>query len=414
MKQLSLLGLIICLSCTIGKAATVSGTVINSVTSAAIANQKVFIYDSLTFWQDSTLTNTSGVYSFTIPSTIPTGDLIMLSTYGCGTSRSNSFFYAGTSVTSNFSMCSGTFQLHGNIYQGGSPNSGPAMVWLIRKQYDPILMDTTLTAIDSQTITGSSYSFTYGSMPTGILLLKAALKPSNTNYSNFLPTYFYTSLVWSGAITLTTSNFYSSNLTHIILNAGTNTGGPGFIGGSVLLGANKSAGVGDPLDSRILILTTAAGQAVGYTYSNVQGQFSFSNLAYGTYKIFGDAWGKTNPALTVTISASNASVGNVLFEENSSTFKGKIGGLGVEPGNPLQSLSLYPNPAHGFVSLDGLNAINGSKTLILKDVTGALLSHTAVAAGANATISTGTLPAGLYLLQVQTEVGTASYKFVKE
>ena len=78
--------------------------------------------------------------------------------------------------------------------------------------------------------------------------------------------------------------FYRTNISLI---AGTNPGGPGFIGDSVLLGANKSAAVGDALDGRMLLLATSSGQAVAYTSSNASGQFSFPNLAYGTYDFRG-------------------------------------------------------------------------------------------------------------------------------
>jgi hypothetical protein len=331
----------------------------------------------------------------------------------------NTFFWYGSNVTSNFSLCGSTtpYLLHGTVSLGGATNNGVAMVYLIRQEYDSTLMDTVLTAIDSMTTNpagGGTYSKGYSSIPYGTLLLKAALVPSHPSYASYLPTYYSSSLMWSGATALNSARFNSANVTNINLIAGTNPGGPGFIGGSVLLGANKGAAVGDPLSNRILLLTTGTGQAVGYTYSNAAGQFSFSNLPYNTYKIFGDAWGKSNPMLTVTISAGNASVSNIIFEENSSKFEGHIGNLGIGGNNPLQSVSVYPNPANNYVSLSGLSNINGNKTVVLRDITGATISTTDVKAGANPNIITSDLPAGMYMLQIQTAEGSASYKFVKE
>jgi hypothetical protein len=202
--------------------------------------------------------------------------------------------------------------------------------------------------------------------------------------------------------------------TTINLTAGLNPGGSGFIGGSVLLGANKSTGVGDPLKGRILLLTDASGQAVAFTYSDAGGQFSFSNLDYGTYQIFGDAWGKDNPPLTVTLSSASPSVSNIVFEENSSAFRGHYDAVGVpaEPG--LASLSVYPNPASSYVSVQGLAAIEGDKQVLLRDIHGRLLSTTHVKAGLDASIPTSQLPPGMYLLQVQTARGTEHYKFIRQ
>jgi hypothetical protein len=194
--------------------------------------------------------------------------------------------------------------------------------------------------------------------------------------------------------------------------AGTNPGGPGFIGGSVLVGANKSTAVGDPL-SRILLLTTMSGQPVAYTYSDASGHFQFSGIALGTYQIFGDAWGKTNPALTVTLSAAKPSVSDVVFEENNKTFKGHIGNLNAGTTIALNAVAAYPNPVTDHVQLSGLNAISGSKTVVLTDITGAVIARQTVEYGSPASISTGTLAAGIYMLQLQTSEGSASFKIVK-
>src|SRR6188768_216714 len=70
MKQLSLLAILLCLVTGFAKAATVSGTVTNAATSSPAASQRVYIYDSLVAYNDSTLTNSSGVYSFTLPSAV--------------------------------------------------------------------------------------------------------------------------------------------------------------------------------------------------------------------------------------------------------------------------------------------------------------------------------------------------------
>ena len=309
-----------------------------------ISSQKVYILDSLHNYFDSTLTNSTGAYSFTLLSHITSGDPILVWTTACGVYHQNFLINSGSSLTSNFSVCAGTafYQLHGTISLGSGTNSGAAVVYLIRKQYDTTTLDTMLVAIDSILTSGATYSKSYSAIPYGTLLIKAALKTGNSSYSSYLPTYDTNSLMWSGARTLSSTHFQPSVTTDFHLIAGVNPGGPGFIGGSVLLGANKNAGVGDPLNSRILLLTTASGTAVAYTYSDAAGKFSFPNLAYGSYKIFGDALAKTNPALTVTISASNATVNSITFEENSTTFKGHIGNLGVIAGSALSRYQPLP------------------------------------------------------------------------
>ena len=287
MKQISLFFLLLCLLATGASAATFSGTVTNASTSTPMASQKVYIQDSFgtSFWVDSTLTNTSGFYSFTLPGTIASGHYLVAYTRACGTTSYVSATYSGSNITGqNFSVCStsSAYTLRGLISLNGSPSiNRVAMAYLIRKQYDSLLADTTLIAIDSISVTGAGGGFSkgYSSIPYGTLLLKVALQPTDSQFANFLPTYHDSSLQWSGALALTTGAF-SGGTAVVYMKAGSNPGGAGFIGGSVLLGANKSTGTGDPLSKRIIMITNAAtGKAVGYTYSDAAGHFQFSNLA---------------------------------------------------------------------------------------------------------------------------------------
>lgn len=417
MKQLSLLAIVLSFIGLSARAATLGGTVTNASLSSPVSGQKIYCYDSLSMWTDSATTNSSGVYTFTLPSSTTTGHQLLVWTTACGAFHRNVHTYAGSNITSNFSVCgsTSTYRLHGTVSLGSTTNNGLATLYVIRKQYDSLIMDTVLTAIDS-TVTaasGGNYNFNYTAIPYGTLLLKAALKSSHPSYSSFLPTYYSSSLNWSGATKLTASNFAPANTTNITMIGGTNPGGPGFIGGSVLVGANKTTAIGDPLSNKVLLLTNAAGQAVAYTYSDASGQFQFNNLPLGNYLLFGDAWGKTNPPLSIALTSSKNSITDVVFEENNKTFKGHIGNVSVAGSPKLGLLSAYPNPVTDYVQIRGLDQITGSKTIILSDVRGAVLDRQTVETGSVAKIQTSQLASGIYLIQVQCSEGTASFKLVK-
>jgi hypothetical protein len=485
--------------------ATISGTVTDNSTNAAISGRKVYLIDSNTLsgtivYRDSTTTNSSGNYSFSIPASVSSG-FFKISVPTCLGNMVTQFrTYSGTSLVVNFSVCSSTTPavLSGTIYVGGlgyaagtkitvyyfypyqtistTTNSsgyysitlpsnwvastlnwrdssgcgnnlltlvynqtsltksdtlcpvrtiagtitlqggGPAVgakVYLIQQDTIAVpIHDTTLTAVDS-TLTNSAGQYSF-SRPNGLYatnqLVKAMLMPSHTSYSSYLPTYHDSALMWRAAQRFDYYAWHWGNTNiDISLRGGVNPGGPGFIGGRVSLGANKN--VGDPLEDRLIILTTAAGQAVAYTYSDVNGLFSFPNLAYGSYLLFGDVWGKDNPGLSVTLSAGNASITSVLFEENDEKFEGHVGNVGVGTAT-LSDLSIYPNPARDYVTVRGLSAIKGQKELTLYDLAGKLISRQTVSTGA-ARLSVTALPAGAYILHVQTEEGRASFHVIK-
>jgi hypothetical protein len=422
MKQLSLICILVCLLAGAAGAATISGTLFSATTCAGVSGQKVYIRDSLG-WRDSLITGSTGAFSFTIPASILAGSTLYLSTSNCGLTFQQGFPYNGSSIRSNIVICgtpTGGVYLNVRLGTGSSAPlaSGPFVVYLIRRDVDPVTLDTTLTAVDSSYEAVGYTGFTWISLPcvpAGTYLMKAALRPGHPNYASYLPTYHDSSLNWNHADTLTTPMLYSYAYANVWLVAGTNPGGPGFIGGSVLLGANKSTAVGDPLSSRILLLTDAlTGKAVAYTHSDASGQFRFPSLPYGTYKIFGDAGGKTNPPLTVTLSTTQQTVNNIVFEENDKTFKGHFNTLGVGPLAALPGVSVFPNPVTDFANVYGLAAIEGSKTILLSNITGAVISRQTISQGADATVSTAGLPAGVYLMQVQTEAGNASFRIMKQ
>ena len=144
--------------------------------------------------------------------------------------------------------------------------------------------------------------------------------------------------------------------------------------------------------------TSAAisGQTVYLADSNWTG-FSFSNLPYGTYKLFGDAWGKTNPVLTVTLSAAMPSINNVKFEENSTTFKGTLNSLSV-PIHTSNTIGLYPNPARDVLQLVG---VPGAVSVSLHNVFGVLIRQVAVNNGSALSIPVADLHAGMYYAEIQ-------------
>jgi hypothetical protein len=412
MKRIPILTLLLSALAISSYAATLSGTVTNSSSTTPVAGQKVYVMDSLGYWNDSTITNAAGGYSMTIPATLPSGNLLMAHTEGCG--GTNAWWngvYSGSNLTANFTTC--TLMLQGTLSLGGTANTGQAMIYLIRENNDSVAVTTTLTAIDSflSAPTGGTFSKAYTSIPGGKLLLKAALLPAHPAYASYMPTYYTSSASWNTATPISTPAFKGA-ASNITMLGGTNPGGPGFIGGDVVLGANKSSGAGDPLPKRILILANAANKPIAYTYSDAKGHFEFRNLPFGTYRIFGDAMGKSNPSLEVSLPTTTPVVNGIVFKETSTSFTGALSTLGIRKPAALASLNVYPNPVTTHVQIDGLAAIKGDKTITVRSMTGAVISSQ-TASAASLRIATSELPAGIYILQVATEAGNASFQLVK-
>ncbi len=422
MKKLSFLALLLTLSCSAVFAQwSVSGTV-TDVNSMPVAGKTVYVHTD-TFVLNSPqydgydVTDANGNYTVSFATGTPDfQQVVNIGLYDCNNSWVNDtvMYNNNPAITHDFTICVPApvaTDIHG-VISANSVAQNDAEVYLVRMDIDSIALDTTLTAIDSvPTDAQGYYSFNIPGNAGDGLMVKAALLPANANYAGYLPTYYTSAIKWFAA-TLLPNPLPLTNV-DIDLIAGVNPGGPAFIGGDVSLGANKSTAVGDPLNHRILILTNAANVPVAYTYSDAAGHFSFPNLALGTYKLFGDVMGKTNPAMTIVLDAAHQSVTNIEFQEHSHLFEGH---LLLSVGNvpaALQNAVAFPTPAIDKVTVTGINNIAGARSVTLAAMNGTVVyTHTFGEKDAM-TIPVASLSKGIYMLHVNTTEGNVIFKVTK-
>lgn len=272
-----------------------------------------------------------------------------------------------------------------------------AAVYLI--EYDAVA--GTLTALDT-TVTDSMGYYSFSNVATGDYYVKAALTSADVDYTGYLPTYFGQVLFWNQA---TYANFNSNN--NISMTGGNNPGGPGFIGGLVSQGANKTAGVGDPLADLTVLLTDVSDNPIAYKYTDVNGQYGFSNLAYGTYKVWIDILNKTCYPLYVTISAASSSVTSGNFDVNS-TYITAIKGQEI-----AGSFGIYPNPVQNALTITMKEDAGKVANVKVLDMMGRVVMTQTLNQAEN-TISVSELPTACYILLISTEKGSFTQKIVKE
>lgn len=411
---------------------TFSGTVLTTG-GAPVVGQTVYVTtDSGVSWNPSihgayiwlsTVTNSSGAYSVTLPSTTMSGHPIWAHTANCSTGTpltlSNFHTYAGVNITtSNFTKCvpPPPAAISGIVTLGtGSAPAVGAKVMLIKKHPDSVQIGSvwyftwTLSAIDSAITTSTGgYSFTLPSPRYDSMLVKAYLPTGHSSYSGYLPTYHTSSLLWSGA-TAIAPTVTTSVTANIALIAGTNPGGAGFVGGNVILGANKSTAVGDPVPNRLIILTDGANKAIAYTYSDNNGRFNFAGVPFGSYKIFGDVLGKTSTPLSFTLSTGYPTANMITFEEKVMSFNAKMPPLSIANAIGQQN-GIYPNPAKNVITITGLTE---TAAVTICDMTGRTLIAQAVNADNN-TVNIAALATGNYVVKLATAQETTTMKLTKE
>lgn len=297
---------------------------------------------------------------------------------------------------------------HGSI--SGVVNMGNSyadygVVFLISNDSNNILSLVDTAFIDSL----GMYYFT--NVPYGTYLLKAALAPNSSNYSNYLPSYYAGAvgeLLWSNASDVILNTPFLNYL-DINLVSGTNPGGSGFIGGLVSQGANKA---GDPLSDINIMVLDDLGNPVAYTYSDNTGSFQISNLANGTYTVYPEVQGRTTTPIDVVITNQNIGTNDIRVEVNSTTVEATIV-TGIKPIVDNNSVQLYPNPVQNELHVEWNTLESKPVTYRVMDITGKVLESFPGISGTHLIINTSNYQSGIYFLSVQTGEKISKLKFVK-
>lgn len=322
---------------------------------------------------------------------------ITYSVTGCGGAASTTY---GVTVT--------PFDgISGHVNFGSGPYYGAVRVYLIT--YNPITFD--LEAMDSLTAYSSSTSvfYQFTGVPTDSYRVKAAVIDTfGITTTGYIPTYHISHFYWHDADVISHTSGTSDINEDINMSYGTTTSGPGFIGGSVLTGANKGTSGSVPVvGMRMCIINSATSQIQGMAYTNTTGHYTFSNLPVGqTYYVFPDSINYlTTPYTSVTLTTAAPSMSAASFIQHtlSKTITPVI--EGVQAVNPsASSITSFPNPANGKLNIQWYQKTNEDATITLVDIAGREVykSNMKIGQGMGATqIDLSAFTNGIYILSVK-------------
>lgn len=294
-----------------------------------------------------------------------------------------------------------TYTVSGTVWVGNNPGAD-MRVYLIEHDNQA----GTLTALDSVDITPQDSGYFFTGLAVGDYLVKGALLSTDPNYWSYVPTYGNSSAVWSGATTHTTApSVYNADITML---AGTNAGGPGFIGGLISQGANKKQGVGDPIENQLVLLLDMNDNPVAYRISDENGKYAFDNLALGTYKVYVELLGlPTDPAI-VTLSDEYSEAPSVGIQVNETGATNNFYPLNTNNLNAESSFNVFPNPVSDELTISMLTESSSTVSITLINTLGQPVIQQQVNAGAgisNTVLNLSELANGMYLLNVQSADG---------
>lgn len=280
----------------------------------------------------------------------------------------------------------GDFTISGNVIAGnGFADQG--LVWLIGANNN----------FTAETMIDSAGTYNFGGVPAGSYYIYAMLSPGSSNFFDYLPTYYTSSLTWQGATIVTAgepNGWYPISL----VSSASYSQGNASINGSISWGGTFKSG--NPAANVEIILFNSSGLPIAYTFSNADGEFEFSNLPYGEYTLHAEMTGKTTETVVVIVDENSNSV-TINFEVNGSA----ISVLGqsetdlpaLEAGNP------YPNPVGETLRIELNSSATGMFIAEIIDMQGRIIHSEKLSAsvgGTRLSIATGDVEKGMYLLRI--------------
>jgi len=256
-------------------------------------------------------------------------------------------------------------------------------------------------------------------LDTGLFIIKAIA--DTTAYPSSVPTYYAINpgaYQWDSA-TVVTMNSYGVNLVRNIkiiqLPA---TTGPGIITGQIVEGPGFGSRIGNgaqimgaPLKGvDVKLGKNPGGTAAARTTTDNSGNFTFTNVPLGSYRIFVDVPSYPMDSIrSITLtSGSSTSSDNDYFIDSMMVYVDSVG-LGIDPiSGMVNKFSLYPNPSSGKFYVELSNSEKMEVQIL--DRQGRLVLSQAVSG--KASVDASVLSDGFYTLSIRSSEGVIHRKLV--
>jgi hypothetical protein len=316
------------------------------------------------------------------------GEFYPQTTYIDGSNQTNS-------VEHNYTCSTNTNPtIYGYVLEYDSSAVDMAEVYLYEKRANGNVFD----AIDTFYVTpnyAGRYEF---DVEIGKVYLTKAAPISGNGY---IPTYHYHESHWNHAFEITpNSNNYSYDISLLLEGPGN---GNGSANGSVA----EQDRVGLPYYIMNAIITDELDNSLYTAEVDELGDFSFTGLPNGVYKLSIDYPGFISEAITIRIDDENQSIDNVLFEVGEETVVSDIENVAFS----LQELRIFPNPAKNSITISLKEPITGM--LELRDGLGRMVQNISINTQSTIVMDINNIPTGVYFINLVSDTSVITKQVIK-
>ena len=235
------------------------------------------------------------------------------------------------------------YDIGGQVFTGLYPpiDMGIAYLYMVEDNGEFILLDTAV-------IKDYGY-YIFHTLAEGKYTTKVRLQKQSAYYGQYIPTYLGNLLEWNHAEVRLVDNTYWDFDINLIHSDGIPSG-KGQIVGQMLYDTSTISSPLVPAEDVEVVLLGVEGTKITCKLSDLQGNFDFPDLAFGTYQLYPDVAGVSTPPVYVSISESNPVAEN--FSLVISTDEVTYLGITNPTGAVENITSLYPNPAIDQIRLN--------------------------------------------------------------
>jgi hypothetical protein len=178
--------------------------------------------------------------------------------------------------------------------------------------------------------------------PSWIYFVQAELSQQSGYFGQYVPTYHYDAITWTDAWPVFPLPCPGNAYYDISMQPSTTAAaGTAYINGVVYNGESK-----DIMQDVEILLFNENMQPLFYFYTNEDGQFDFSSLAFGTYYVYPEIVGIETDGFMTTLSEDVPAVDmNIIISDGTAS-------LSVEENSLFTFVGeVYPNPANTQIML---------------------------------------------------------------
>jgi PKD repeat protein len=269
------------------------------------------------------------------------------------------------------------------------------------------LFDSSNFQLISQVNIDSGGFYTFSNIAQGSYYIYATPNSSSPYFQTYSPTYYQNSLLWGNA------NVYNlnANATNVKIDlvAIVPQNGPALISG------NLSTVAKGGVSGAVVHLIDANNATVATTKTDAQGDYSFNNMAYGTYKIWVEMCGKSTTPITTSVDANNQSSLHNDFVVKNNTITPKA--TAIANSHKEIDFKTFPNPFENQLNI-ALNPVSNADVLIeVYNLSGQQLFTTrySLQAGPQTVrINLNELAKGSYILKISNSDGSSSQQLISK